>query len=481
MRILIIIPLLLFLQASLMAQQAQKPEDLFNDAIFFYNMEEYKEAGILFEQLLIDNPENANLNFYAGMSFINVKGSEKKAIPYLEHAVKYTDIKAKKRNFREKKAPHHAWFYLGNAYRINNQLDKALDSYQKFQNIKNFDRHYNLRIVEEEIKSCERAKIIQDSPLQLILENPGEPLNTAASEYNPVLSADENIIIYVSSQRFYEAIMQATRTGRSWGTPVNITSQLGSDGDMFPTSLSPDGRELYLVKRNRSGGDIYVSTFDGTLWTKATSLNSNINTRADEAHASLSPDGRFLYISSSRRGGFGGLDLYVSERQSNGDWGPAINLGSTINTPENETSPFLSADGSTLFFSSTAHFNMGGYDIFFTRKNTDGVWENPINIGYPINTTNDDLFFFPTGNNQTGYFAIYDDENGMGQEDIYRVEIIASSLAPPAENRFNQSFRIKLTEEASGEFIEIYYDKKTDAFRVKGVEGKNYSIEVEAK
>ena len=482
MRKLIIIPLFyLFLPAVLTAQPKQEPEALFNDALFFYQIEDYKEAAFLFQQLTLINPENANFNFYAGMSLLNVKGQERKAIPFIERAVMFTGIKTKIRSYQERRAPHHAWFYLGNAYRINNQLDKALDAYHRFQNIKHFERHYNLRILENEIKACSRAKIIQDTPLQLKIENLGEPVNTSASDYNAVLSADEKTIVYISSQRFYEAIMHSTRTDRIWNTPVNITSQVGSDGDMFPTYLTPDGKTLYLVKKTRAGGDIHVSYFDGTFWSKAQALNGNINTRADEAHASLSPDGRFLYFSSNRKGGYGGLDLYVSEKQSDEEWGPAVNLGSSVNTPSDEDTPFISSDGNFLYFSSTGHFNMGGYDIFFSRYNADGTWGDPINIGYPINTTNDDKFFFPADNDHSGYISIYDDENGFGMEDIFRVKVIPYShiLVEPAKP-YTRSFYIKLTDKESGEVIKIYYDSISDIFRLKpGTSERKYMLEVE--
>ena len=411
------------LPALLFSQLKEDDESLFNDALFFYTIEDFKEAAYLFQKLLINNPGNANFNFYTGMSLLKVNGQEKNAIPYLENAVLFTGLKTKPRKFNERRAPHHAWFYLGNAYRIDNQLDKALDAYYTFRDIKNFEKHFNLRILEDEIKACSRAKIIQDSPLNLIIQNLGTPVNTSANDYNAVFSADENTIVYVTSQRFYEAIMYSQKSGDDWKSPVNITSQIGSDGEMFPTCLSSDGKELYLVRKTRSGGDIYVSQFDGELWSKAQPLTS-INTRWNESHASLSSNGKFLYFSSDRKGGFGGLDIYISEKQVDGKWGPAINLGNKINSSFDEDTPFLSEDGNILFFSSTGHYNMGGFDIFYSRKNSDGSWGEIINIGYPINTTNDDLFYFPSGNNLAGYISKYNTKSGAGQKDIFRFEIL---------------------------------------------------------
>lgn len=460
------------------ANTGKKLERIFYDAIFFFNNEDFKEAANLFQQVLKEYPDNANLNFHTGMSWLNVKGQEYKAIPYLEKSTHNTTLKYRKNNFKEKKAPHHVWFYLGNAYRINNQLDKALDTYEVFQNIKNFDRIYNIRIVSDEIAACSRAKIIQDSPLNLKTENLGSPINTANADYNPVLSADENSIIYVSSQKFYESILYSKKINGLWSEPLNITNQIASDGNMFPTFLSADGTELYLVKKSRSGGDIYVSKLKNDTWSKAQALNENINTRWNESHAALSPDGNTLIFTSNRKGGYGGLDIYVSKRQEDGDWGPAVNMGNTINTPGDEDTPFFSADGKTLYFSSTSHFNMGGFDIFYTKKDPEGNWGNIINIGYPINTTDDDKFFYPSGKDNVAYMSKYNEENGLRQLDIFKVEIQPFYWTTSNRSLFDRDFYLELLNDETNEVIEILYDNNSDNFQVKSNKaGKRYTIQ----
>lgn len=454
------------------------PEDIFRDAIFFYNKEDFREAAYLFQQLLKNDPDNANFNFYAGMSWLNIKNQETNSIPFLQKSVLLTDIKYKKRNFKERKAPHHAWFYLGNAYRINNQLDNALDSYERFQDIKDFDKNYNLGIVEKEVAACNRAKIIQDSPLNVRMENLGNPVNTVNAEYNAVLSADENSIVYVSGQKFYEAVLYSKKLNGFWSEPVNITSQLRSDGNLFPTFLSSDGKELYLVKKNSSGGDIYKSVLEGEFWTKAEALNKNINTRWNESHAALSPDGNTLIFTSNRKGGYGGLDIYLSKKQPDGDWGPPVNMGSTINSSADEDTPFFSPDGETLFFSSSGHFNMGGFDIFFSNRNSEGEWGNVINIGYPINTTGDDKFFFPLGNNKA-YMSKYDESISVGLEDIIKIEILPL-FTIPANNKtlFNHNFNLEIRDINTDEIIEIMYKHNSNEFTIEtNKEGKRYSIQ----
>ncbi|MBE0654793.1 MAG: PD40 domain-containing protein [Bacteroidales bacterium] len=170
-------------------------------------------------------------------------------------------------------------------------------------------------------------------------------------------------------------------------------------------------------------GNIYTSKFVNGKWTPLVKLNENINTKYWESHASFSMDGKTLYFSSNRRGGYGGLDIYRSEKQPNGEWGIPVNLGPAINTKYNDDTPFITEAGDKLYFSSYGHYNIGGYDIFMSRKKTDGTWAEPVNIGYPINTTDDDQFFYPIKNGEIAYYSRYDSQEGFGRHDIFRYKV----------------------------------------------------------
>ena len=196
------------------------------------------------------------------------------------------------------------------------------------------------------------------------------------------------------------------------------------DKDLFPTSLSKDGKTLYLYSSADYDGIIYTSTFENGSWSPLVKLNDNINTKYWESHATISHDNKKLYFTSNRKGTIGGLDIYVSKRDSSGDWGPAENLGPVINTPYNEESPFLSQDDKTLFFSSRGHFNMGGYDIFYSSFLDDGKLSVPLNVGYPLNSTDDDVFFKPVNDGYEGYLS-KEGTGGFGKQDIYRIEIFS--------------------------------------------------------
>jgi hypothetical protein len=251
-----------------------------------------------------------------------------------------------------------------------------------------------------------------------------------------------------------------------WTPPEVLNPQVGSDGDFYPTALSYDGKELYMVRRVEGNNDLYVSILGESFWSKAVPLNSYINTRAHETHASLSIDGNTLYFTSARRGGAGNLDIYRSDRNPGGDWGEAQNLGPIINTEEDEDAPFLTTDGNRLIFCSKGHFSMGGYDIFYSDRGSEGKWTDPVNIGYPVNTTGDDLFFYPIGSGSQGYMSKVD-RDGPLIFDIYHVELpdMEINLSGTDLPVFNRDFVIKLFQPETGDTLYLRYNKETDVIK----------------
>ncbi|MBN2613025.1 MAG: exo-alpha-sialidase [Bacteroidales bacterium] len=424
--IIIYVALSFFMPLSAQEDKVSEYKEYFDEGEFFFNRGDYQEALYYYLRLVDYQPENSHYNFKIGESYLNIPGQEAKAIPYFEKAVKNITEKNKykKRSFEETNAPLHAYFYLGNAYRIDNQLDKALEAYNTFVLSPFYAGNYNVTIVENEIKSCERAKIIEDNPLKLEETLLAEVINTSASELYPVLSGSENKMVFVRRLKFYDALYYSKRDGETWSDPVNITPDIGSDGEFYPASLSNSGNELYLIRKTDQGSDIYVSYFENEKWTKAEKLAGKINSTADETGAGISENGQLLYIASNRKGGSGGYDIYVSKRIKDNTWGKPKNLGKTINTPFDEASPVVLKNGAALFFSSKGHYNMGGYDIFYAIA--DGKkWNTPVNLGSPVNNTGDNIFYYPVGNGNTGYLSKFPADEG--NENIFRL-IINSNL-----------------------------------------------------
>ncbi len=412
------------------AQSKEDDRELFDEGNFFFAREDYSEAAYYFKKLTGANPQNSHFNFKLGECYMNIPGSEKLAIPFFEKATKNIVEKNKYRDkaLDESSAPLHAWFYLGNVYRIAGQLDDALKAYNTFIGSPFYYGNYNENVVENEIKSCERAKIIMDSPVDAVIEPLDTLVNTSASELYPVISGDGSTLVFLRKLKFYDAILSVNKQGNSWGNPVNLNPLVGSDGDFYPVSLSFDGTELFLV-RTTGNKDLYVSHKKDNSWTKAEPLGKNINTTADETWACLSSDGKTLWFTSSRKGGQGGLDIYYSIRDSELKWGKARNAGKVINTPFDEESPCLCHNDQVLFFSSKGHYSMGGFDIFYTTR--DGkVWKEPVNIGYPINNTSDNMGFITAPDCKTGYYSIIKPDGDSSSEDIFRV-ILKSNFPRP--------------------------------------------------
>jgi hypothetical protein len=413
-----------FINSDLISQSKEELRNNFYEAESWILFEAYQDALPLYQQLAKKYPDNSNFKYRIGLCYMNIPGEKIKAIKYLEDAIKNIDPKYKEDKFNETGAPYDALYYLANAYRINNQIDNALRAYELFR--KNLNPAiYDSTIVDLQIQSCRNAKELMRKPLFIKQKNLGSVINSSSNDFNPVVSDKEDLLVFSRSQAFYDAILYSTKVNGVWTEPMNMNELLKVDRDLFPTSISKDGKELYLYSSADYDGIIYTTKFENGIWSPLVKLNDNINTKYWESHATVSHDNKKLYFTSNRKGSIGGLDIYVSSRDSTGDWGPAVNLGPVINTPYNEESPFLSEDDKTLFFSSRGHFNMGGYDVFYSTMLPNGEWSVPLNVGYPFNSTDDDLFFKPINQGYEGYMA-KEIPGGFGKQDIYRIEIFSN-------------------------------------------------------
>jgi Tol biopolymer transport system component len=465
--------------------RAQTAEENFYDALFFFeNEEDYEEARYLFQEVLKKDPDNANVKFLLGMCYNHIQGEEYRGIPYFLDATRSISLKYKGNKFSEKRAPHHTWFYLAEAYSKINQMDDALDALSHFKDLEDFESRYNTRITDEAILAVERAKIIKDAEIKIRALYFNEPINSTSDDYNGVISGDGRMMVWANSKTFYEAVYMSIRQDSKWGIPVLITPQIVSDGDLLPTGLSFDGTTLLLVKTEKRGNtDIWISTFNGNVWSPARPIEGDINTGGREDHASFSKDGRLIYFSSDRRGGEGGLDLWYSERQRDGTWGRPVNLGEGINTDKDETSVFLAPSGERLIFASKGHFNMGGYDIFRCELEENGSWSQPTNIGYPLNTTGDNTFYVPINNGLQALYTRFTNE-AIGRRDLWYVEILDResidgdelTLAVEPAGISEKDFAIILVNENSGEEIEVLYDAETDSFKALAGEKSTYKV-----
>lgn len=419
--------LTLMCTVSLAGQTRSELREMFISAEGDILFEDYAEALPKYLNLLQFFPENYNYYYRVGQCYLNTSGEKDKSISFLETATQNINPKYREGKFHETGAPYDALYYLANAYQISNELDKAIETYDMF--MKEVDPEvYDTNLVRFQIETCYHALEMMRKPVYIVEKNLGNGINQRFSEFDPVISDDEKSLLFTRELQFYDAVFWSLMKDGRWTNPLNLTPELGIDQDYYTSSLTGDGKTLLLYRIDRYDGNIYESKLSGDQWSDVKKLNDNINTKYWESHATLSRDGMKIYFTSNRKESIGGLDIFVSERDSTGDWGPAVNLGPVINTVYDEDTPFLSNNDRTLFFSSRGHYNMGGYDIFRSDLDEKGEWGTPVNIGYPVNTTDDDLFFVPVGKGDRGYLSKFSSD-GYGKMDIYRYDIY-SDLNP---------------------------------------------------
>jgi len=406
------------------SQTQSELKDIFLEAESYFLFEEYKDALPLYQKILLAEPENFNVTYKIGICYLNDPYQKEKSIQYLEEAIEYTKSDYRENSFREKQTPLDAYFYLGNAYRINNRLEEAIKIYRKFKEILD-PEIYDSDLVDKQIQSCRIALRIEKNPNYIIKENLGEEINSRFAEINPLVSGDESTLVFTKKLQFYDAVFYSRKENDKWSYPINLTPSFELDGNSYCTGLSWDGTEIFVYRSDGFDGNIYYSSRIEDKWTKLEKLNDHINTKYWESHASLSPDGKTLYFTSNRKGGCGGLDIYQSVRSGKTNWGIPVNIGPTVNSGYNEDTPFITGDGKTLYFSSQGHYNMGGYDIFYTTLLSNNRWAKPLNAGYPVNSTDDDLFFVPVKSGEYAYYSLFDNSQGYGLDDIYRFEIFS--------------------------------------------------------
>lgn len=407
---------------SLSAQEINNVQKTFLEAEYFFLNEDYADALPFYLHLYETIPDNANLAYRIGACYLNIPGKKNFSIDYLETASKNMSAKHKEGTIKQTAAPYDALFDLGNAYLVNYKFDKAKDAFRRYSESLLPDDQENLDFINHEIQVCDNAKDLISKPVSYTEESIGGLFNDEKSNFNPVISSDGKSFAFMVSLKFYDAVMFSKLINGKWTSSVNITPEVQLDGKIYISCLSADGKVLLLSKNDNYNSDIYESLLNGSKWTPAVKLGKNINTKYWESHGFISEDGNQMIFSSDRPGGFGGLDLYISQKV-NGEWGPAVNLGPEINTQFNEDRAFLINNGETLFFSSQGHQTIGGYDIFRSDLQSNGLWSNPENIGYPLNTPDDNMFFMPVGNGKSGYYSTYKESYGAGKENIYKITL----------------------------------------------------------
>ncbi|MCK4919695.1 MAG: OmpA family protein [Bacteroidales bacterium] len=384
----------------------------FLEAEYFFLMEDYEEAAFLYLELLKSDPTNANLQFLTGASYLSIAGQKSKAIPYLEKAVRSISPAYREGSYKERNAPKECLFAIGRAYHINDQLDLSHEYYEKYRTVMQVRDVAEIEYINKQIRSIDLAKSMIQDTVDISFNSVEASDFNYKSRYNSVYSEEDSLLLYMSNRPFYDAILMTRIKNGNWTEPVIINGQIQLEGNLKLCSVSFDGKELFISKKENYNSDLYFSGFKNGKWEKANPLSDNINTFYNETHAVISKDQNTLYFTSDRPGGYGAMDIYYCTRNIDNEWGEPINIGKPINAVYSEETPFITENGKTLYFSSMSHASMGGFDIFYVNKLPDGNWSYPANLGFPISSSDDDLHYVPLNNGQQALYS--------GQSYIFR-------------------------------------------------------------
>jgi len=482
----------------------------------------YKEALPYYEKANKFNPNNADLNMKLGQCYL-ASVEKSKALPHLEKALQLNPT-----------IDSYIFYDLGRAYHLGLEFDKAITAFSKFQKTAVATQEPAvMNDVQMRIKQCYNGKELVKKPIRVFIDNLGPNINTPYNEYGAVISADESVLLFTSrrpgstgdkideniNEQFEDIYISEKQPDGTWSPAKNLPKPINSDNHDANSGVSADGQKFVIYLGKFNGGDLFESTLEGTEWSKPEAFGKNINTDYHEPTACYSPDGNALYFVSDKPGGLGDHDIYVTYKDEKGRWGEAKNLGSVINTNYSEEGVYLHPDGKTLYFSSQGHNSMGGFDIFKSIYDAaTKTWSKPENIGYPVNTTDDDVFFVINANGKRGYYTSMD-ASSYGLRDLYVItflgpekpmilnnedNLIASAAKPVKETVVAPTVEVKeaqltllkgvisdyVTKEKLGAEIEIVDNKankviatfksntSTGKYLVSLPAGKNYGIAV---
>lgn len=460
----------------------------------------FNQAAEIWMELLTTDPENANLNYKLGLSYFSSYNQKSKAQPFLEKASQlrksgsyggfntsgYDPFDPKERN-----APAEVDYYLARSYHLSEKFDLADQFYQKF--IDGSDPKHALRSMAVRGKEqTANARELRKSPLAYQVSNVGAVINAEGPDFSPVLSVDGNALFYTSRRirpdssnsnildpiagMPYENIYVSYKNREGeWQKPELLNINPTGAGHLASVNVAADGQTLFIYRDDGGDGNIYESKLVGEVWSDPVLMGSDINTKAWETHGALTADGNTFYFISDRSGGQGGRDIYRVVRLPNGEWSKAQNLGPVVNTTHDEDGVFIHPNGRTMYFGSAGHNSSGGFDIFMTEMQDDGSWTPPKNLGYPLNTADDDVFFITTADGRRGYFSS-DQIGGYGEKDIYFVDlpsemesegltVLKGFIIPAPGESLPPSTILYVTDKTTGE-VKAYKPRQRDGVYV---------------
>ncbi len=481
--------MLLFLVVSTLVTPLQAQNKILADAERYFGIRNYEQAFSLFEQAIKEGAKDPSVHYKAGLCLQKSAdlNTQIKAIPFLDFALANSNS-----------LPVITHFDLGDLYLKNENLEKAIASYEKYKSLTTADKKAQA-MADKAITTARIAITFMSVPRDFKVYSMGQNVNTQYTEYNPVVSADESVLAFTglrpntgktrSGDKFIEEILLSNNQSGTWSLPqvVNVFSEY----NVGTAGISPDGQKMLIFIGGASDpGNLFQINRSGNDWSKPTLISPVINSLSLETTASITPDGKTIYFASDRKGGKGGLDIYKTTMLTNGTWSAPVNLGAPVNTEANEDAPFIHPDQKTLYFTSDGHNTMGGRDIFKTTS-IGSTWTNPENMGYPVNTTANDNYFTLLADGRRAYFSS-DRKGGLGAQDIYYIDMPESSSIAltmikgkilDAETNKPIPTKIYLIDNETDKKLDFVYspDPETGMYLVILPPAKNYDMVIESE
>ncbi|MFH0867306.1 MAG: tetratricopeptide repeat protein [Bacteroidota bacterium] len=397
-------------------------------AYFRYRDADYNGALRIYREIYENNTSDAKICYLMGKCHVQLQNMDE-AISFLSKAKKLDPDVAKDLHF-----------LFGEAYQYLGNLDSAIIEYSAYKSSLKGGQLKNNPVVEV-LSQTETAKNLMEHPVNVTIKNLGLDINSEFDDGMPSITADGKTLILTSRRpdtkgggidpntgQYYDDIYLATWNDEKnkWNEAEDVEGDLNTTGHDACLSISPDGSTIYVyrnIPKITGSGDIFYSTKrpDGK-WTNPKSIAKPLNSSFFESSACIAPDGSAMYFVSERNGSLGNADIWRSKKLGKNVWEKPVNLGPVVNTEDDELGVFIHPDGKTLFFTSKGHGSMGGYDVFMTQMKADSSWTDPVNLGYPINSTKDDIYFVMTADGKKAYVASRKD-NGYGGADLYEIDM----------------------------------------------------------
>lgn len=397
------------------------------DAADFWKNGDFPGALEIYAKLIKKDSKNHLYQYRAGVCVLQIAMDKKQAVTFLSAAEQL------------KPDDPETNYYLGKAYHANFMIDEAIKHYEKFKSLPSKSK--KLALVDRDIEMANNARELKRKPVDVQFENAGDKINTKFPDYNPFISKDEKRLVFTSRRKgkysssvefdgYYASdILWTDVENGEWLPAKNPGSMINTRLDEQTVGLSADGQQMFVyIDHIKEVGDIYYSKWKVSSYSskfgKRTKFGETVNSPAFESSCTISPDGNTLFFASARKGSAGGKDLYMTRKLPNGEWAVPQRLSDVINTKYEEDYPNLSVDGKTLYFSSQGHNSMGGYDLFKTTWNSEeNTFSQPVNLGYPVNTPEDNKTISWTENEDYAYVSMWR-KGGKGDLDIWRIKYV---------------------------------------------------------